>query len=438
MLKTTHVKNSFPVELVIPAHSEFLALAMTAMEKGAIAVGASQAEAMNLTLVVEELFAHLCRLLGHEQKIRLRLRSGLYYFRLELEAPVADIDLAAFNLTFQPDLGQADALQDLGLLIASRIADHLEISISQPHQGPKEKSKLVFSIVQERKYPGPAAQTLIEQKPEGQKWRIVEPTAELVKEIAHRLSSLKTKQPAPESFYLPGKLADMIAIGDYAAKIAVDEKQNVLGAMLWSTLTVKTVEAFGPYIFGANDSLALAQELTDAVLGALARTEALGVWLRYTTAALPAGYFEKLGEKTALSYFYRQLHEDEGTLVYADQQIKDFLDDNYRRLVLPRDVRLVKCEGEKLPLRSVICAEISRLTRTAILRPLWPGQDFLSNVRDHVQVMLKENISNLIFTIDLGQPSQAYWVPALLQNQFVPTVVLPAAGLADIVIFQHE
>ena len=134
---------------------------------------------------------------------------------------------------------------------------------------------------------------------------------------------------------------------------------------------------------------------------------------------------------------FRQLHEDPGAKVWADPSLDDFLIQEYRRLVLPRDVEFVAPEKTHGPRYSVLTTRFQREQNAVTLRLLWPGSDMEQNVALHVKLLEDENWRNISAEIDLGIPWQTGFTPALLKNGFMPRIVLPHAGQGDVVIFRR-
>jgi hypothetical protein len=87
---------------------------------------------------------------------------------------------------------------------------------------------------------------------------------------------------------------------------------------------------------------------------------------------------------------------------------------------------------------SLLSAELRHERADAILRPLLPGADFAANLARHIRFIRKEGFLNLFFEIDLGVSRHAEMIPVLMANRFQPQILMPFAGQADLVIFQHH
>ena len=159
-----------------------------------------------------------------------------------------------------------------------------------------------------------------------------------------------------------------------------------------------TAECYGPYLFKPGlftpDENNLDNELLEYCLRDVAKSSALSLINRYRGGKLPRGFFDELGSyseynddnsSSVQTVFFRQLSEDPGATVWASPLLDDFLVQEYRRLVLPREIEFVK--EEDIPdAHSVLTADLNREENAATLRLLWPGRDLEQNVADHIQL----------------------------------------------------
>jgi hypothetical protein len=239
----------------------------------------------------------------------------------------------------------------------------------------------------------------------------------------------------------------MVASTEYGAKVAVDEKGMIGGGILWRWVGLKTVESFGPYLFQKPNGLGLSEALTDACLGEIAKTEAIGLTSRYSTPELPKGYFESLGSIDLFQpdgsimpwpLYFRQLHEDLGCQVWAHPVLEDFLRTEYRRLFLPREIRPTQYAGEQRPPYSVFAPQFDRTNRQITLKAIWDGADASENLSQHLRVLNAETLPNIFFEVDLGHAWQANLSQILIDKGFRPRLILPYGGESDVVVFQHQ
>jgi hypothetical protein len=239
----------------------------------------------------------------------------------------------------------------------------------------------------------------------------------------------------------------MVAGGEYEAITALNHKRDIVGGILFSPRTEKIVQCFGPYAFLEKNGETIAGRLLDACIGRIARTKALGL---LNFSGLPKSLrsrFETLGFLTYYregdgplkrDYFYRHLHEDPVCEVWTHGDIHAFLSEEYRRLVLAREIRTVHAMGETRFGSSIFSAEIHRERSESLLRPLWPGADLEANVKRHIRFLRDDGFLNIFFELDLGVSWHAELIPVLMAHQFKPEILLPFAGQSDLVIFQHH
>jgi hypothetical protein len=244
----------------------------------------------------------------------------------------------------------------------------------------------------------------------------------------------------------PGKVVDMIRGGEYQALVTKGPTGQIGGGIFWHWLGSKTIECFGPYVFNQTSDSPMPRDLVEGCLGAMAKTHAVGLINRMATEVFPRDHFETLGELTlndpdgstrSITAYFRQMHEDMGSSVWAHGDLVPFLREQYGRLVLPRDVLAVSEQGEAVSPYSVLSAEFERSQDRVTLRVLRPGKDMEENLINHLKVFEKESIRNVFFEMDLSQPWQANFTPALLAQEFRPRLILPYGGEdGDVVVFQ--
>ena len=191
----------------------------------------------------------------------------------------------------------------------------------------------------------------------------------------------------------------------------------------------------------------MACELMDACIGRVARTSALVLVNRMPTADLPNGYLEPLGTiglsgadglQQRVTAYFREMHEDMGAVVWCHPDLTDFLETEYRRLVFPREIRTVSGDGEAGAAYSVLSAEMDRRLGRVTFRPIWPGADRVENLSAHLRLVQNEGLTSIFFEMDLGSSWQAEFTPALLKLGFMPRMILPHAGVGDLVIFELQ
>lgn len=424
--------------MALDCHESYLPLVTAFVEQSALCFGLGKEEALDLTLAGEEIFTHLCHavMLGGEP-LEVRCASGGYCARAEFSFAADNLDVRAFNLTTSISLNDESELDAMGLVLASRLVDRFRLS--------REAGRQVrLSLMKEKSYPSQGDDPSAVCRPLDS-FSIRPPTPEEVKLIARQARSCYSGQYLSDFFEYPGKLVDMIGCGEYRAVAAVGPSGEIGGAMLWHWAGHQTVECFGPYVFNDDPRSSISESLVEGCIGAIARTPAVGLINTRSTPQLPEHHFERLGSLTVVSQdgasvplqaWFRSMREDTGCAIWVHSELKDFVEKECRRLVLPREIRPTGYAGESLAGHSVISAEFDRLQHRVTLRPMWPGADCDENIEKHVRLMRLEGIPNIFFVMDLGQAWHADFTPGLLRWGFVPRWLLPYAGQADVILFQ--
>jgi len=428
------------VLLSIRVDPTFLPVATSFVENSALAFGLNKKEALALTLATEEIFLYLIKASSTDHIITIRCSSGIYYVKADFLFSANNFNMRAFNLTTTISPHEEASLEEMGLLIASRSVDRLQVK--------QEGAQSIHLILtKEKSYPSvdefdlttlPSVENVVE-------FSIKSATGEDLKLFVMLLNSHYKSFSFPKDFRFPGKVVDMVRSGEYEAVVAIDQKERIIGGTLWHWLGSKTVECFGPYIFTQGSDLSIAERLIEECIKAIAKSDAVGLINRYPTLELPKDYFEPLGSLTfftkgsssfSITAYFRQMQEDLGSTVWSHPALEEFLKEEYKRLVLPRMIRLVRDQGETKEQFSVLSAEFDRINNFVTLRPLCSGLDSDKNIGAHLDLFKKESLSTIFFEMDLGKSWQVEFVPALFNHNFKPRIILPYGGIGDIVLFQ--
>jgi len=438
MNETRSSRPGQEVSLVVPPGLPFLPVVTAFAEKSAGSFGLAGPEALSLTLAAEEIFSHLAGPGASGEDVRLACRGGVYYVEMRFSFQTRFFNMQAFNLTSSVACDGEDLPAETGLLIASRMVDRIRV-----HYGD---NRLEIALRKEKNYPEAAPEGLPAPRP------LAAPVVRMPDPETLKLLSYFLKRHAPEicpaRFLIPGKLADMVASGEYGAALLEDAGGPLGGGIVWRREGAGLVEFFGPYLFGRPAGEEAAVLLVEACIAAVAKSDAAGMMSRYPSPLLPEAYFEVLGSMAVsagdartgeVPVHYRQLREDAGGVSWAHPLLHPFLKEVYGRLSFARELRPVREEGEAGYPFSVLSAEFDHAMRQAILRPLWWGSDAAANLGEHVRTLSREDPGTvLLFEIDLGRPWHARFTPPLFAVGFRPRVILPAGGRGDLVLFQHE
>ncbi len=433
-------RNDRGVFLSTDVDKVFLPLVTAFVENGALCYGLGKEEALDLTLAAEEVFMHLCRVAAATMEpVEIRCSSGGYYVKAVFSFRTEAFDMKAFNLTATASIEDDPELEAMGLMLASRVVDRFQLS-------SEKGERLRLTLIKEKSYPRHEEESRTAPRPIA-RFSLRPPKPEEMKFISHLARGWYDSRVLWDFFLYPGKLVDMIGAGEYHALAAVGPAGEIGGAILWHWVGQDMVECHGPYIFNQGPESGIAEALMEGCLGAIARTNAVGLINRRPTPELPREDFELLGSLTIaspdgssmpLQSWFRMIREDTGCTVWVHPELQEFLHREYQRLVLPREIRLVENTGESMPRHSVLFAEFDRFQECVTLRPMWPGSDAEENTVQHVKLLRQEGILNILFAIDLGQAWHADFFPGLLRRGFDPRFVLPYAGEGDVIVFQHR
>lgn len=434
MVRNTHRT----LRLTLPMEEAFLRLAPAFVSQGAVGLGLDAEAAEEMALAAEEVMAYLVRLGGGTgTEVDIRCLAGSHYIQTDISFPVDAANLRAFNMTATVSLDDQSGLDEMGLLIASRLADRFRIS----HR-PDGKPEL--SLIKEFSYPEILVDHFEECHPLAS-FSLIEPDPGQLKWFLGLVQQICPATTYPWDFLYPGKIIDMAAAGEYRLRLAVSPTGEIGGGIVWRWEGLKTVEMFGPYIFHPQTTAAMARGLMDACIVNVARSSAQVLINRMPPAALPAGYLEPLGTISMsvadgapqrLSWYFRELHEDMGAVSWVHPDLHDYLAAEYRRLVFPREIRPVAASGEAGQPFSVLSAEMDRRLGRVELRPIWPGADRRENLQNHLAMIGQAGLAHVFFAMDLGLSWQCEFTPDLLALGFTPRLVLPHAGCGDLLLFE--
>ncbi len=423
----------------VPSLPSYIPVVVPFVENTAGVFGLGREEVLKLGLAAEEIFAFLSGGMCRGKTIEIECRNGLYYAGVEFRFSRTELNLGGLNITSGIDMDADGNLEDMGLLLASRAVDRIHIS-----EGDDRRINL--AIAKDKTYPPPGEISLpVPERAGG--ITVKTPNTEEIKEFSLRTSREQAESYRPAYFHYPGKVADMIAGGEYEALVAVTAGGNVAGGLLYYFHTERIIQIIGPFSFVVVSREAVERSLLDACLSRVARSRAIGVVALHGLPASLVPDFEILGrlchygedgQESVQKTFGRLLNEDPGAVVWTAAELADYLHSEYRRLALAREIKIIHDMGETASGASIFSAEALRDRGDVTLQPLWPGADLTANVERHVRHLRGEGFRNIYFLVDLGVPWHAALTPALLSRGFRPETIIPFGGRADVVIFQYH
>ncbi|MEW6141139.1 MAG: hypothetical protein AB1733_23185 [Thermodesulfobacteriota bacterium] len=430
--------RKWDVSLRVRPEVSLLPLVVGCAEKAAVAFGLDEPEALAITLATEEIITYVACAAAPDKEMEISFRRGGYYVEEQFAFEAEGFNMKAFNLTVAASVNGEQDFEETGLLIASRMVDRFKFS--QSDEG------LRLTLAKEKAYPE-ISEIRAPEVPPLRDYAIRSPEVEEVKAFVHLVNRFYGNAVIPAVFRYPGKLVDMVASEDWAAKVAADSEGRMGGGVVWKRVSEETVEWFGPYVFNQPEDSRMSEALVDSCLEALARSGVESLITRFPTPELPKDYFERLGSVTLrpkdgqgveLEAYFRHLGEDLGCGVWSHPLLEPFLSEEYRRLFFAREIHPVKEEGETQSSFSVLSADFDRSIGSVTLRPIWWGTDASQTLASYVDVLLREDATCILFEIDLGRPWHSYFVPMLFEHGFEPRLVLPLAAKGDVVVFQHS
>jgi hypothetical protein len=430
------MKTDRSITLRLYADPAWIPMVQGMAEQSGIVFGLDQGKALRLTMAVEEILAYLSELTPGAP-LDLTLAPGASHVDTIFSFSASDADLWAMNITACGLSCAEENLQAMGLLLAARMSDGLEVR--------RDGASVTLRLRMDRTYPAQerepsalfAARGALSFQP------ALDPA-----QIKRACALAKSTYPAdllPLAFGTPGKIVDQILGGELYGALALDESGNVCGFMTWEQRSATSVAFCGPYVF-ALEADTIARGLTDHLISAVARTAVSAILSQLPTKDLPQENFELLGTlpltapdgtQSPLPVWFRSMREDNGLAVWTHPDLEDFLRAAYDRLFLMRDVHSTTRQGEQIAGRSVFATTIRPEIVQALITPMLDGVDTEVTIQKHVELLQSEGYRNILVHLDLAQGWQAAMIPALLANDFEPRLVLPHASQADMVVLQH-
>jgi hypothetical protein len=421
----------------IPFSAPFLPLAMEFIDKGAHGFGYNDHETTGLVLAIEELFSFYMRQASVDSSVEIDLEDQGYRLALALSFRTANPDMRAFNLTWRVSHDSEESLDMLGPMIAARSVSSMRLDFGADERVSirmtRDRDYMIASVVP---LPSPAAVKAV---------RLADPGPDDLRHFAAMAAS--SGSPFIPAFLArPGMAADMLAAGHLNAVLALSGDW-IVGGVLWRPLTDSCLELYGPYLFVDDPDDAILTKLMDEAIGRISRSRSRGLVRRQGPLAGYERFFDFLGELEMTGtgghaahsvYYYRQLREESGGVVYCNGPLAAFLGDQYDRLCLPRQLR--ESGGATVRMRdaSVLAVELEYPRSLAIIRPLCAGKDMAANLAAHLDLLQSEGIDNFIVEINTGRGEDTAFADALEETGFIPRLLIPDAGQGDLVVYDHS
>jgi hypothetical protein len=420
----------------IPFSVPFLPLAMEFADKGARGFGYGDREAGGLVLAVEEVFSFYVRQAAGGSVVEIELEDQGYRLALSISFHAANPDMRAFNLTWRVSHDCEESLHMLGPMLAARSVSSLRLDF-----GADER--VVIRMTRDRDY-APASAVPLPPRDVAKAVRPADPSPEDLLHFAAMVTA--SGSPFLPSFLArPGMAADMLAAGHLHAVLA-QGNDWIVGGVLWRPLTDTCIELYGPYLFIDDQDDRTLTMLLDEAIGRISHSRSRGLVRRQGPLPGHERFFDFLGELEMAGigghgahsvYYYRQLREESGGVVYCTASLAAFLREQYDRLCLPRQIRETHGVTALSRDASVLAVELDYPRSLAIIRTLCAGRDMAANLAGHVDLLRGEGIANFIVEINTARSEDTAFADALAETGFVPRLLIPDAGQGDLVIYDH-
>ena len=421
----------------IPFDMSFLPLAIEFVDKGAHGFGYSDKESMGLVLAMEELFCFYERQSAANSTIEIELEDQEYRLLLSISFRTANPDMRAFNLTWHASPDSDESLEMLGPMIAARSVSSLRLDFGSDE-------RIILRMTRNRDYAAAASVAFPPANLKGN-LRLADPSPNDLRHFA-AMAATSGNPFIPPFLASPGMAVDMHSAGHLNALLLLNDDWITAG-VLCLPLPDPCLELYGPYMFGSDPDDEGLTMLLDEALGRISRTKYHGLIRRQGPLEGYEQFFDFLGdlELTGISgeaghcsYYYRQLREESGGAIYCSGGLAAFLNDQYERLCLPRQVREGGVEQNRLRDASVLAVELEYARSLAIIRPLCAGKDMAENLVGHLELLKGDGINNFIVEIDTGRSEETAFAAALESSGFTPRLLIPEAGRSDLVIYDHS
>ncbi len=423
------------ISLRLFADSSLIPLVQGAIEQAASVFGMSHQRVLKLVMAGEEIISYLAQT-AHGGEVQITITHGGWCVIVDFSFEAAPSDLWIINLAAQKKANSGQEVEHLGLLLASRMMDrftvrlkgrkvHLELRLDYEYLVLQPK------LVRPKMLRGPL--TIVDN-----------PEPALIKEACAAVVNQYPPYLVHTAFFTPGKTVDMVAGGYLDMIVAVDEQGQLAGMLSWRAPSQNSISFSGPYIFAEGDDVA--RKLEMHLLKRVGRGNAESLFSDLATAQLVSENFESLGQieflqedeqSIQMAVWFRLLRDDAGGAVWAHHDIVEFLEQKYSDLCLMRTIRQVDAAGEALPERSVFSTRLRPELKEATFVPMVVGVDVSESIARQVAALREDDYRNIFFHIDLASGWQAAMGGALLENGFVPRILLPKGGKSDVVVFQY-
>lgn len=209
-------------------------------EQAAIAYGLSENDIKRSVLACEDVFTYLASHSNGISDLTLNIRESGYYIQITYKFLPITIPQQVLNITAMNNPGDPGCLAHLEIFIAAHVVDRFILDQDTP-------GETVVHLIIEKQYPLVSDCNLDVLPVSLPNLSCSTGTHEEIKQAAIRIIQ-KYGSRAPVFCRYPGKILDMIGIGEMQDAVYGDKKGNVAGCIFW-VKGKHLIEVHGPYVF---------------------------------------------------------------------------------------------------------------------------------------------------------------------------------------------
>lgn len=415
-------------ELKVPLYQDFMPIVMSYVENTARVFKLNEEEVSSLILATEEIFSFLVFNARRADDMTLIARFKGSYIEIIAKFAAEMLPVQSLNLTTKISAEDSDALEYMGLLIAARSVDSLDLNID-------DDGNMSLCMTKKKRYNQVKVLPFNGVEYVG-RYQAIDIDVDRIEEFCAIASSKYYNRANAEFFRYPQQLADMIARGDYDGCFVVDEEEHLAGALFWEA-SGEMIFGYGFFIFAESDRDEVANLLMEGCLRRTLMFKPHCMFINHSTSETPMDFL-RVGHEAA----YRAMYASSMLAnVYLNSALVDFVKGYYHKLNLVRNVyehMSSEANSNDLSPYSAFAATMDKVTREVTLSTLWVGRDAVSNLQNHISVLSKEGFSRIVFDLAIGKPEQAIMGGFLLEAGFKPEMIIPWTKEGDILRFCFE
>lgn len=416
------------INISLPFKRAFLPLALSFVENGSSGFGYSPAVTNRLLLAAEELFMFYVRqsVQGATAEMTLTDRGYKLVFRFAFTNKNPDFRSLNMIWKFEED---DDSLSLLGPMLAAR-------SVSELSLGFAENEQVIITADIYKEYA--PTEKIAPSAPAAGGFTLKTPSAD---DVGYFIKTLLSTG----GFLLPDFLSnaemasDIFAGGDMEAVIAESSGQ-IAGGVFLRKISDSLWEVFGPYVL--RDEKETADSLMNELISRCSRGSVKGLLRRQDVMDGYEKYFDLLGEISLNSggkktYYHRQMEEEYGSAVYCGSGLAKFLNTQYDKLALLRNIREKVLKTDTLRDSSVLMPSVEYGAGVAVLKVLCAGKDMTENLNAHTAMLKNQGINDIIMEINTAKNEDILFAEVMADCGFTPLLLIPDGKNGDTAVYKY-